>query len=110
MAGEFDGVGFVAGRVDDFEAEFGADGAADELNAVVRSFADGRLAVYFLNEKTIGEAGIEGGSFREDFGDLEQLSVLVDAKGSANTGELKDHSSAALCVEGLTLEDGPADG
>ena len=59
MAGEFEGVGFVASWVDDFETEFGADGAADELNAVVRSFANGALVVDFLNEKTVGETGVQ---------------------------------------------------
>ena len=109
LAGEFDGVGQVVSWIDYLEANFGADGPADELGASVRGLADGGLVVDFLNEKTIAEAGIEGGSFWEDFGDLEQLSFLIDAKGSADASDFEDHVSKTFFPEGKSLKDGPAD-
>ena len=99
LADEFDGIGFVATGVDDFETDFGADEATDKLSAGVGSFANRGLVVDFLDEKTVGEAGVVGGSLREDFGDLQQLSVFIDTKGIADTGEFEDHSSATLFCE-----------
>ena len=110
MPGELYGVGLVTNRVDDFETDLGADGAADELSAGIGGFAKGGLIIDFLNEQTIGQAAVEGGGLREDFGDLEQLGFFIDAKSSADTSELKDHVGVIFFGERKALQDGPADG
>ena len=57
FAGEFDGVGFVAGGVEQFEFHFGTGGAANHFHTVFEGFAFGDDAIDFADEEAFGESG-----------------------------------------------------